>query len=38
MLIIEPKNSAISIGMSGMVVPGPEWNCCGLRLTSMMSA
>ena len=31
MLIIEPKNSSISMGMSGMLVPLPEQNSWGLR-------
>ncbi len=38
MLIIEPKNSAISIGRSGMLVPRPDTNCWGLRLASITSA
>jgi hypothetical protein len=38
MLIIEPKNSAISIGMSPMFDPLPDWNSSGLRLAAQMSA
>jgi hypothetical protein len=38
MLIIEPKNSAISIGMSPMFDPRPDWNSSGLRLAAQMSA
>ena len=38
MLIIEPKNSAISIGMSPMFDPRPDWNRSGLRLAAQMSA
>ena len=32
MLIIDPKNSFISCGRSGMFDPCPERNSCGLRL------
>ena len=38
MLIIEPKNSLISIGKSGMLEPLPEQNSWGLRDACQMSS
>ena len=38
MLIMEPKNSLISWGMSPMFDPLPLQNSCGLRLTCQMSS
>ena len=38
MLIIEPKNSSISGGKSGMFEPRPQMNSSGLRLTCITSA
>ena len=38
MLIIEPSHSAISGGMSVMVVLGAEWNVSGSRDTCITSA
>ena len=38
MLIIEPSHSAISGGMSPMLMLGAEWNVSGSRLTCITSA
>ncbi len=38
MAIIEPKNSAISIGRSPMLLPLPLMNSCGLRLANHTSS
>ena len=38
MLIIEPRNSRNSVGMSGMFVPAPEQNSAELFDASTMSA
>ena len=38
MLIIEPKNSLSSWGMSPMFEPCPEQNSCGLRLAAQTSS
>ena len=38
MLIIEPSHSAISAGMSPMLMLGAEWNVSGSRLTCITSS